>query len=81
MTWTMREYHHLGNLYLCSNHPMRNDQETRFGPRARMLTRLLLAQVLKQIEMQSRKSLFVTRIISTVLYVFPLYGTSADCGV
>ena len=63
---------------------VRNDQETRCSPRTRMLTRMLMAQMSKHMDMQSHRTLFCNSLIEQSCTYFPCYQSavwSAKCRV
>ena len=53
--------------------------ETRCSPRTRMLTRMLTVQMLKHMDMQSRRTLFCNSLLNSLLHISP--GTSLQSGV
>ena len=51
----------------------------RFRPRTRMLTRMLLVQMSKHMDMQSRRTLFCNSLFEQTCTHFPCY--QSECGV
>ena len=54
-------------------------KKTRCSPRTRMLTRMLMVQMSKHMDMQSRRTLFCNSLFEQSCTYFPV--TSLQCGV
>ena len=59
-------------------------KKTRCSPRTRMLTRMLMAQMSKHMDMQSRRTLFCNSLFEQSCTYFPCYQSavwSVECSV
>ena len=68
-------------------HPQHDDGRPRCSPQTRMLTRMLMAQLSKHMDMQSRRTLFCNSLFEQSCTYFPCYQSavwivgSVACGV
>ena len=75
------------NFNKCPWKPV-SDPKTRCSPRTRMLTRMLMVQMSKDMDMQSRRTLFCNSLFEQSCTYFPCYQSavwtgkcSVECGV